>query len=366
MAEHIKDASFLADIAQIKESNQKKESSESGTTTETATEEKKEGAEEKKPEQSSISQAELIAQLKASGIDVSSLDELKTKITPKQEARKKSDEEVFTEALQFGVQNGKIKLDDYDKAVKYKSIGDKEIVKEKFVEKLREKNPRMSDEEAEAKFNKRFSAEEKIEEIKGNVLDPDEVTDRKITYILDEDELKDEADKIRKGYWNPIEKVKEEYSSFTKQQEDQKGFFESVENVKKEIPSKVSWNLGDEKNPNMVEFIIPDELKPLIEKTVIGMYANYKDSVANGFIKEDKPYDVNQAAGIAAQSIAFNNILRIYGDQRENEGMLKGAEPFKNSTKEPLEMNTKEKNGKQPTESVDEIAARYERHVRGY
>ena len=304
----------------------------------------------KKDEAAGINDESAIQYLKSKGIDTSSLEDLKTKLAPAK--TEKTEEQSLTEALEYGVKNGKIKLEEYNKAVQYKSSPAKELVFQNFSEKLKERNPKITDEEIQSRFNKKYAASESIEEIKDEL---GEVTDRKIVYALDDKEIEADAEEIRKQAWSPIETVKKSHSAYQEEQNFVGTVLKEIEGIKTQIPKTVKIPIGDNET---FDYEIDASFEKQITETLLNNYANARVYAHKNGIKWDESFNLNDAVQNVVWSIAGKNIMQIYGKNRYDEGLLKGVEDFKNPTKKPLETLNKEGNKSLPPETEAEIAAR--------
>jgi len=128
---------------------------------------KKEGGEEKAgaaPEEKKEPAPDPVKSLLES-LGVQSVDQLKEKLTPKKEEPKKEltpeekekEENVYkSNVLNYAVENGLMKPDDFVKLESLKSKADLDLVYEKFVSEQKEDDPDLTDDEIKENFEKQY------------------------------------------------------------------------------------------------------------------------------------------------------------------------------------------------------------------
>jgi hypothetical protein len=279
-------------------------------------------------------------------LNFNSLDELKEKVKP---TPTKSKDQELSEALDFGIRNQKLKMDDYNEAVKLAAIPPKELVFKKFSENLKEKNAKISDEQIQKRFNAIYGEEVETKETDedGNFI---------IQTVFDEDAIKSEAESIIKQAWQPIKNIQKDYSEYTTKEQQNAAIQKEAEALKAQIPANIKWNLGESE----FEYTIDDTFRQKIQDKVIERFIATKQYMAEKGIKSDEQFDIAEATRFAVQNECFNNILlahaATFANQRlENELNSKYKNPVTDKT---LEMANQSKKviTEDPIAAADRIA----------
>ncbi len=278
---------------------------------------------EVKVESASTAEGELQSILKK--YNIASIDELEKKLAPAESKRKKSEDEIESEIVKYGIEKGKIKMDDFVEAKKVKDVSDKDLAFAEFAEKLKSKNKNITNDEINAKFDKKFGelVETKEEDADGNLI-------TKVVY--DDDEISERAKEIRNKKWQPIESIKKEYTDAESQKEIQEAAIQDFNKLKKEIPSAVQFKIGED----VFDYQIDEKLKSEVEKQVVGIYAYYKDTLRSKGIK-DENFDVAQATQNVVKDVMFQNVLQIYSKQKVDAAVAEALKPYLNQMEKPLE-----------------------------
>lgn len=295
------------------------------------------------------SNSELQALLKE--LNISSVDELKKKVAPPPE--KKSKDQELSEAIDFGIRNQKLKMDDYNEAVKLSAIPPKELVFKKFSESLKEKNAKISDEQIQKRFDAIYG-----EEVETTETDDDGNFIKNILY--DEDGLKSEAEKIIKQAWSPIDSVKKEYSSYTENQNFIATVQKDANHYTSQIPSVIKLSIGEDS----IDYAIDEKTK---EKIADGFSKAYiatqiylkKEGISN------ENFDFAKTLEDVVWSVAKNNIIGIYANSKVEAAKQDTLKPFTNAITQPVE--TLRPDAKlAPTETLDDIGRRFAQSKRGF
>lgn len=284
-------------------------------------------------------------------LNIESVEELKQKVAPKEP--KKSKDAELSEAIDFGIKNGKLKLEDYNEAIRLQSIPPKELVFKKFSENLKEKNPKITDEQIQAKFNRKYG-----EEIESDKFDEDGNVIKNI--VFDEDELKHEAESIIDKAWSPIDSVKKEYSNHTETQSFLSATQKEAQNFSSSIPSTIKLSIGEDS----IDYVIDEKTKERIADGFTQAYIATKV-----YLKEkgrgDEKFDFAKTLEDVVWSVAKNNIIGIYANSKVEAAKQQVLQPFANAVTKPIE--TLNPDGKKaPTESVEDIARRFVQSKRGF
>ncbi len=275
-------------------------------------------------------------------LDIKSIDELKEKVKP---TPAKSKDQELSEALDYGIRNQKLKMEDYNEAVKLAAIPPKELVYKKFAETLKDKNSKITDEQIQKKFNNIYG-----EEVETSEFDAD---GNPITQIkFDEEMLQSEAEKIIKSAWQPIKDVQKDYTDYTTKEQQSAAIRKEAEAIKPQIPNAVKWNFGESE----FEYTIDDSFKEKIQNKVIENFIATRQYMIDKGIKSDEQFDIAEATRYAVQNECFNNILLAHAATFANQRVEKELHPFKNPvTDKTLEMANQ--TGKQKVFTEDPIAA---------
>lgn len=324
---------------------------------------------EVKPIEGAIPETPIIPEVKLEApkksIEELSDDEIKELVAKRgislapKEIKQKTDADILASSIQYGISEGKFKMEQYDEAVKIKSTSDKDLVFNDEAAKIRAKNSGITDEEIQKRLEKKFAASEREVE--------DTVTGEKTTvYIPDEDEIKERAEAIRKKAWTPIDSIKNEYQTAQKV----KDFSDQVEaNTKKyasEIPSKIKITVGES---DSFDFDIEESMKPAITQKLIDNYKqteSYQQFLRNNGIKiPDSKFDVNAAVTFIVKNEYFDKVMDVHANERVKKAVEEALKPYKNSLEKPLE--TTQVVGKPlVTETPEQAADRWIREKRGY
>ncbi len=284
------------------------------------------------------------------GIDAASLEDL----VKKDEAVNPDLE--LSQAIDYGIKNGKLKLDDYNEAIKLQAIPPKELVFKTEFAKAKEKNNSLT----EANFSKRFDRKYG-EEVETKDLDENGEPIKKIVY--DEGELNAEANKIIKNVWTPVENAKSEFNKYRDDEKFTTSIKREAEKIKTQIPAELEFQLGEK---DIFKYVIDDDIKKEISDKVHDTYINYRNFLKVTGQKYDEKFDVAQATRDVVKDMRFVNMLKIYGSQQRELAKAEVLKPFEGKTAsstEPLEMIGENGKLKTPTETIDQIAQRFAKQV---
>lgn len=311
------------------------------------TSEAKTTVETKAPETNS----ELQALLKE--LNISSVDELKKKVATPEKEVKKSREQKLSEALDYGIKNEKLKLEDYNEAIRLQSIPPKELVFKKFAEGLKEKNPKITDEQIQAKFNRKYGEEVETKET-------NDLGEPVFQTIFDEDELKAEAESIIKKAWSPIDSIEKEYSAHTENQTFLSTLKKDADNFTSQIPSVIKLSIGEDS----IDYTIDEKTKEKIAEDFGRAYVTTQMYLKDKG-KPNENFDFTAALEEAVWRSAKNNIIGVYVSNKVEEAKRKELQPFTNTTTKPIE-TTSQDGKKAAPESLIEIGQRFAASKRGF
>lgn len=278
-------------------------------------------------------------------LNFNSIEELKEKVKP---TPAKSKDQELSEALDFGIRNEKLKMEDYNEAVKLAAIPPKELVFNKFSQSLKDKNAKITDEQIQKRFNAIYG-----EEVETKELDDDGNYIKQI--VFDEDAIKSEAESIVKQAWQPIKNIQKDYAEHTTKEQQNAAIKKEAEALKTQIPANIKWNLGESE----FEYTIDDTFRQKIEEKVIERFIATKQYMAEKGIKSDEQFDIAEATRFAVQNECFNNILLAHAATFANQRLEKELSPFKGQvTDKTLEMANQSKKTitEDPIAAADRIA----------
>lgn len=288
-------------------------------------------------------------------LNIGSVDELKKKFTTPTEVKepKKSKEQELSEALDFGVRNQKLKLEDYNKAVQLQGIPPKELVFKKFSETLKEKNPKITDEQIQAKFDRKYG-----EEVESNEFD--EVGNPKKMIAYDEDELQFEAENIIKQSWQPIESIKKEYATHTETQNFVSKVQKEASDYASQIPSTIKLSIGEDSIDYAIDEKTKEKIADEFSKAYISTQIYLKDKG-----KTNENFNFAATLENVVWGVARNNIIGIYASNKAEQTKHETLKPFANAVTQPLE-TLRPDAVKKPIETIEQIADRFAKKLKGF
>jgi len=223
---------------------------------------------------------ELLAKL--TGGKIKSRAELEPKVEKTAEEIAKEKEDKKKEALAWGIDSGKIKMDEYDKAVLAKSKSDREIALQLFTAEEMAEDKDLKPEEAEQMLMDAYH--EGDEESK--------------LFKVGQKEIKKLADAYRKETAAAVDGIDQEYEQHTQIISQFKAYKGQVKKVAAELPKEVTFNFDYEPlnkeldgAKSTLKFSVPVDEKAI--NKIISDYSSennfaLRNTLSNGKIDEKK------------------------------------------------------------------------------
>lgn len=274
--------------------------------------------------------------------NISSLSELEEKITPK---RVKTQDEEESELIDWSVKNDNMKVDDFLSAKEIQKKKDADVVFDEFAAKLQAKNKNITPEEIQAKFNKKFGDEV-------DVIEEGVVTATKL--VLDNEDIAEEAKRIRESRLQPINSAKSKFQNYTKDQDFRNQVIKEFNTIAKGIPDKVPIRIDDK---NTFEYELEPSYKEKLLPKLAEQYAFFRKNSPNE--KFDAEQFMNHVSSVVMQD-NFGNIANIYAGKKVSEKDLEYSKKLENPIVKPIDLNT----GNQPSVDMKAEAAKLGKQLR--
>ena len=274
-------------------------------------------------------------------LNINSVDELKAKVNP---TPQKSKEEEDAELIAYVTQNKLGSPNDFFEYEKVKSADRKELVYNEFAESLKKKDPNITDEKIQAKFDRKY----------GEKVIDEETGDEKIVY--DQSDIEEAAEKIIGNKGQKIESFRKNYESYQNDSKFYTAIKKEAENLGKSIPKSIEITVGQDK----FNYEIDETFRPQIEAALKQSYAAYKVFARQNGIADER-FDISEAINTAVWNMNRQNILQTYANKVATDKVQEALKPFANPQSQTLE--TKEVSNAKVIPSDEEQIANIERQL---
>lgn len=263
---------------------------------------------------------------------INSIDDLDSLVNP---VKPKSTEEIEaekqkrkTDALAWAFENGKLKKDEYEKAIVEKSKTDRELALAVFTANLQSEDKNVTIEEAEEIFRDAYHE--------------DAEADSKL-FKVGQKEMKNLAESYRKEKFSALDQVEPDYDNFTQTQDQYKSYKGVVKKAIAELPTELTFGVPY-KDLNGVESTI--DCKIAVDPKVIAkLTADYTDqkaflmrnmSAEGKFDEADMRKELEYHMKAMTFDKAIPELLKAHGEEVEKRLMVElgnkknGAQPLNN------------------------------------